>query len=226
MTPEEIQAAAAKQGLAVVSKGMEQATPAYDLVNMAHRNIALGAGGQATESVRINMGAGHAEQNSIIQFDITNSQAGAVDELVRIGSQLGAADSYVRFGTTKSGADSVNGIKDAFGVNLQMCQGFSEMVSAAPVFIKEIKIISSDTTQLNTQFSHKTILADFTIIPLVQNIAFTREKSDQAKDLNVAVGSWLLSSKHFLEFKSVAGKDVQIIMAISSVANVRQFVQI
>ena len=106
-----------------------------------------------------------------------------------------------------------------------MCQGFSEMSVAAPMFVKEIKIIADDTVQLNTQFSHKTILADFTIIPLVQNIAFTREKSDQAKDLNVAVGSWLLSPKHFLEFKSIAGKDVQIIMALSSIANVRQFVQ-
>jgi len=225
MTPEEIQAAAASQGMVLVPAGKAMPAPAHDQLNVAHRSIAIGAGNIATESVRINMGAGHAEQNSIIQFDITNSQAGAVTELVRIGSHLGAADSYVRFNTTKSGADSVNGISDDFGVNLQMCQGFSEMSVAAPMFVKEIKIIADDTVQLNTQFSHKTILADFTIIPLVQNIAFTREKSDQAKDLNVAVGSWLLSPKHFLEFKSIAGKDVQIIMALSSIANVRQFVQ-
>ena len=198
----------------------------HDALNTAHRGVAIGAGNQAFEVVKINMGAGHADQNTIIQFDITNSQAGGVDELVRIGSPLGLADSYPRYGTTKSGADSVNGIKDAFGANLQMCQGFSEMTISSPVYVKEIKIISSDTTQLNTQFSHKTILSDFTIVPLVQNIAFTRDKSDQAKDLNVAIGSWLLSPKHFLEFKSLGGKDVQIIMQLSSVSNVREFVQI
>jgi hypothetical protein len=204
------------------------ATPAADFgaLNTAHRSIAIGAKNSTSESVRVNMGAGHSNQNRIIQFDIVNSQAGAVNEVVRIGSPLGLADSYPRYNTTKSASDSVNGISDNFGVNVQKCQGFSEMSSHSPVFVKEIKIISSDTTQLNTQFSHKTILVDFTIIPLVQNIAFTRDKSDQAADLNVAIGSWLLSSKHFLEFTSIAGKNVQIIMEVASVSNVREFVEL
>jgi hypothetical protein len=192
----------------------------------SHRSVAVSVAGTGKESVRIDMGAGHEEKNTIIQFDIINSQAGAVDEVVRIGSVLGAADSYIRFGTTKSAADSVNGISDNFGVNVQQCQGFSEFSTLAPMFVKEIKIFSDNLTQLNQKFSHKTILPDFTIINLVQNIAWTREKSDFATNENVAVGSWLLSPKTWLEFTSKAGSDVTIILGLTSISDVRQFVRL
>jgi len=230
MSNAELAAAAAKAGLSLVSSKNEIAgkTPmlveASKEVSPRYTSAAVNHDTSAVVSVRYNMGSGVTKRNDIIQIDITNSQAGAVDELVRIGSRLGLADAYIRYGTTKSGVDSVNGISDNFGINLQKCQGFSEIVSDTPVFVKVIKLISSNTTQLNTQFQHKTILPDFTIIPLVQNIAFTREKSDQATDLLVAEGSWLLSSRNFLEFTSKASRDLQIIMQIASVADVRNFV--
>ena len=224
MTPEELQAHAAEMGLALVeTSGMNK--PGQD-VNPFHRSVAVGAKGQSRESVRIDMGAGHDEKNNVIQFDINNSQGGAVAEVVRIGSVLGMADAYIRFGTTKSAADSVNGISDNFGVNVQQCQGFSEMSISTPKFIKTIKLISSDITQLNKQFSHKTILPDFTIVPLNQNIAFTKEKSDFDTTLLVAKGSWLLSSKNFLEFQSVVGQNITVILELASISDVRQFVKL
>lgn len=188
-------------------------------------SIAVGQKGSFRESARVDMGANHTDVNNIIQFDIVNSQAGAQAELVRIGSWLGQPDAYAQFNTVKSGVDSVAGISDNFGANLLQCQGFSNMTVATPMFVKTIKVISANLTQLNKQFSHKTILPDFTIIPLAQNIAFTREKSDQAADLLVAKGSWLLSSRDFLEFQSVAGQDVQFIFELASISDVRQFVQ-
>lgn len=188
------------------------------------QGVAVGQKGSYRESTRVDMGANHTGINNIVQFDIVNSQAGAIDEVVRVGSWLGLADSYPKYGTTKSGVDSINGISDNFGKNLQMCQGFSEITIGTPVFVKTIKVVSSSTTQLNKQFSHKTILPDFTIIPMSQNIAFTREKSDQATDLLVAKGSWLLSSRDFLEFQSVAGQAVSLILELASISDVRQFV--
>lgn len=230
MTNEELAKLAKERGLSLSTAKSEIAgkTPmlveASKEVSPRYTGAAVNHDNSAVVSVRYNMGSGVTKRNDIIQIDITNSQAGAVDELVRIGSRLGLADAYIRYGTTKSGVDSVNGISDNFGINLQKCQGFSEVCSDTPVFVKVIKLISSNTTQLNTQFQHKTILPDFTIIPLVQNIAFTREKSDQATDLLVAEGSWLLSSRNFLEFTSKASRDLQIIMQIASVADVRNFV--
>ncbi len=230
MTKAELEAAAKNLGLSVVNKAemipssAEQIAPTSEL-SPRYRGAAIGHNGAAVESIRYNMGSGVTQRNNIIQIDIVNSQVGAINEVVRIGSRLGMADAYIRYNTTKSGADSVNGISDDFGINLQKCQGFSEIVSDTPVFVKCIKLISSSTIQLNSQFQHKTILPDFTIVPLVQNIAFTREKSDQAKDLLVAYGSWLLSSRNFLEFNSIATADLQIIMEVASVADVRNFVQ-
>lgn len=189
-----------------------------------YKEIAVTPQGQARESARIDMGGGSGHTNNIIQFDITNTGAGAVDELVRIGSLLAMPDSYKRFGTTSSGVDSAKGIADNFGANLQMCQGFSEMTCHKPVFIRTIKLISSDTTQLNSKFTHKYVTPDFTIIPLNQNVAFTREKSDQATDLLIAKGSWMLSATNFLEFTSKAAKSLSIVFELSSIADVRQFV--
>lgn len=190
-----------------------------------YKQVAVTPQGQVRESARIDMGGNQGQSNNIIQFDIVNAGAGAVDELVRIGSLLGAPDSYKRFGTTVSGVDSAKGISDNFGVNLQMCQGFSEMSCHKPVFIRTIKLISADTTQLNSKFTHKYVTPDFTIIPLNQNVAFTREKSDQATDLLIAKGSWLLSATNFLEFTSKATKSLSIVLELSSIADVRQFVQ-
>jgi hypothetical protein len=196
-----------------------------DAVSAGFKAVAIGAKGSVRESARVDMGAGHNDVNNILQFDIVNTGVGAINELVRIGSWLGEPDAYAQFNTTKSGADSVNGITDNFGVNLLKCQGFSKITVGTPTFIKTIKLISSDATQLATQFSHKTILPDFTIIPLIQNIAFTREKSDQATDLLVAKGSWLLSSRDFLEFTSLATKSISVIMELASISDVRQFVR-
>lgn len=190
-----------------------------------YKEIAVTPAGQVRESARIDMGQNQGQQNNIIQFDIVNNGTGAVDEVVRIGSLLAAPDAYKRYNTTASGVDSAKGITDNFGVNLQKCQGFSEMTNHKPVFIRTIKIISSDTTQLNSQFFHKYITPDFTIIPLTQNVAFTREKSDQATDLLIAKGSWMLSATNWLEFTSKATKSVSIVFELSSIADVRQFVQ-
>lgn len=195
-------------------------------ISDSYKGVAAGVDGSAKESIRINMQSNGGNVNPIIQLDIVNAGVGAIDELVRIGSALGLPDAYARYNTTKSGVDGVNGISDNFGTNLLKCQGFSEMTIATPMFVKTIKLISSDTTQLNAQFQHKSILPDFTIIPLVQNIAFTREKSDQATDLLVARGSWLLSSRNFLEFTSKATKSISIILEVASVADVRNFVKI
>lgn len=197
----------------------------HEEIGTQYRQVAIAPGGQVRESVRVDMGLGNSTVNNIVQFDIDNSQAGAVTELVRIGSHLGQPDSFKQFNTTKSGADSVNGITDNFGDKLLKCQGFSLISSATPVFVRTIKLISPNTIQLNTQFQHKMILPDFTIIPLVQNIAFTREKSDFATDLLVARGSWLLSSRNFLEFSSLAGEQLTVIMELASINDVRQFVQ-
>lgn len=186
--------------------------------------VAVGQKGGFRETARVDMGSNHTGVNNIIQFDIVNSQAGAIAETVRIGSLLGLPDAYKKNNTTASGVDSVNGISDNFGINLLQCQGFSDMTVSTPMFIKTIKVISSSVTQLNKQFSHKTLLPDFTIFTLTQNIAFTREKSDQAADLLVARGSWLVSSRNFLEFQSVAGQDVSLIMELASINDVQQFV--
>lgn len=200
----------------------------HEEVGITYRTVAIGSKGQVRESVRVDMGGGNSDVNSIIQFDITNNGGGAVDETVRIGSFLGLPDAYAQFNTTKSAADSIHGIVDNFGANCLKCQGFSLIVSATPVYIRTIKLISSDTVQLNQQFQHKMILPDFTIIPLVQNIAFTREKTDSqgAVDLNVAKGSWSLGSRNFLEFISKSTKSISILLEIASISDVRQFVQL
>lgn len=225
--------------LTAVKKGVESAqladqakpmTPKviavdHDSVGTNYRQIAVSPGGGARESVRVDMGLGNNAVNNIVQFDINNSQAGAINETVRIGSHLGQPDSFKQFNTTKSGCDSVNGITDNFGDKLLKCQGFSKISVATPCFVRTIKLISPNTIQLNTQFSTKMILPDFTIIPLVQNIAFTREKSDFATDLLVAKGSWLLSSRNFLEFTSLAGQQLTVIIELASINDVRQFVQ-
>lgn len=232
ITEQELKAAAKELGM-VVSKPVTTTTKksaVSDLATTAEVSAhyvtpAIGHDESVVKSIRYNMGSGNSLKNNVVQFDIANTNAAAVEEIVRIGSRLGMADAYIRYNTTKSAVDSVTGILDNFGVNVQKCQGFSEIVSDTPVFIKTIKVISASTTQLNKQFQHKTILPDFTIIPLVQNIAFTREKSDQASDLNVAYGAWLLSSRNFLEFTSVAGTSVSLIMEVASVADVRSFVQ-
>ena len=205
--------------------GVKALEVSHEDVGTRYRQIAISPGGQVRESIRVDMGLGSSAVNNIVQFDINNTNAAAVTELVRIGSLLGQPDSYKQFNTTKSGADSVGGITDNFGANLLKCQGFSLMTSTTPMFIRTIKLISDDTIQLNTQFQHKMILPDFTIIPLVQNIAFTREKSDFATDLLVAKGSWLLSSRNFLEFSSLAGESLTVILEIASINDVRQFVQ-
>jgi hypothetical protein len=197
----------------------------HEEVNPMYRSVAIAPGGAVREAVRVDMGIGNSVVNNIVQFDIANTVAGAVDELVRIGSHLGQPDSFKQFNTTKSGVDSVNGIADNFGTNLLKCQGFSLITSNTPLFIRTIKLISADTTQLNQQFQHKMILPDFTIIPLVQNIAFTREKSDQATDLLVAKGSWLLNSRNFLEFTSKATKSLTVILELASISDVGDFVQ-
>jgi hypothetical protein len=214
--------------MAEQEEGMMQfipTAPNQNAYNTAHRNAAIGIKDTIVESVRINMGSGNEEKNNIIQFDIVNSQAGSISETVRIGSHLGMADAYIRYGTSPSAADSVNGISDNFGINVQQCQGFSEMSTTTPKFVRQIKLISGSVGQLNKQFSHKTILPDFTIIPLVNNIAFTRDKQDQATDLNVAKGSWLLSPKNWLEFTMVSGADLSILMELSSIADVRSFIK-
>lgn len=211
----------------VVQKGAPVASQVVAVAEVSPRyqNVAIGVKGSIRETARIDMGAGHNDVNNIVQFDIDNSQAGAITEVVRIGSWLGQPDAYAQFNTTKSGADSVNGITDNFGANLLKCQGFSSITVGTPVFVKTIKVISASTTQLTQQFSHKTVLPDFTIIPLVQNIAFTREKQDQATDLLVAKGSWLLSSRDFLEFSSILATDVSLIFELASISDVRQFVK-
>jgi len=214
-----------KEELSVVGLPTPAVQAASEEVNNQYRQVAISVKGAIRESARIDMGAGHNDVNNIVQFDINNSQAGAITELVRIGSWLGQPDSYAQFNTTKSGVDSVNGITDNFGANLLKCQGFSSVTCGTPVFIKTIKVISASTTQLTQQFSHKTMLPDFTIIPLIQNIAFTREKSDQATDLLVAKGSWLLSSRDFLEFSSILATDVSLIFELASISDVRQFVK-
>lgn len=198
----------------------------HESTGETYKEVAIAPGGGVRQSVRVDMGIGGNQSNNNIQFDIVNSQAGAINELVRIGSHLGQPDAYKQFNTTKSGADSVNGITDNFGDKLLKCQGFSLISVATPVFVRAIHIISSNTTQLNRQFDHKMILPDFTIIPLAQNIAVTRQKSDFATDLLIAKGSWLLSSRNFLEFTSIATRDMSIILELASVSDVRQFVQL
>ena len=163
--------------------------------------------------------------NPVVQFTIINSGGGATNQLVRIGSVAAFPDAYARFGLTPGAADNAI-ITDQLGVGCLKVQGFSDLVNHKPVVINEIHIISSDLTQLNTEFTHKLIHPDLVVDVRSNNIAFTQQKTDQKETLNVAMGKWLIDSNQFLEFTVFATKDVTVLLHMTAIGNVRTFTEV
>jgi len=178
--------------------------------------------GSKVEALILETANVRGRMNPVVQFSIDNTGGGATDQKVRIGSVAAFPDAYSRFGLTPGSAD--NGvIRDQLGVGCLKVQGFSDLINFKPVVINEIHLISSDLTQLNTEFFHKLIHPDLVIDDRSNNIAFTQQKTDQKTTLNVAKGKWLLDSNQFLEFTVFAGKSLTILLHMVAIANVSTF---
>ena len=179
-------------------------------------------GGSKVSALVLETANVRGRMNSVVQFDIVNSGVGATTQKVRIGSVAAFPDAYARFALTPGAADNAV-ITDQLGVGCLKVQGFSDLINHKPVVLNEIHLISSDLTQLNTEFFHKLIHPDLVIDDRSNNIAFTQRKTDQRETLNVAIGKWLIDSNQFLEFTVFAGKDMTIILHMIAIANVETF---
>jgi len=178
--------------------------------------------GAKVEALLLETANVRGRMNPVVQFSIDNTGGGAATQKVRIGSVAAFPDSYARFGLTPGSADNAV-IIDQLGAGCLKVQGFSDLINYKPVVINEIHLISSDLTQLNTEFFHKLIHPDLVIDDRSNNIAFTQQKTDQKETLNVAKGKWLIDSNQFLEFTAFAGKSITILLHMVAIANVDTF---
>lgn len=201
------------------SMAIQQPQKAADISGMARVRAVSGA---KVEALFLETANVRGRMNPVVQFDIVNSAGGATNQKVRIGSVAAFPDAYRRFGLTAGAADNAI-ITDQLGAGCLKVQGFSDLINHKPVVINEIHIISSNLTQLNTEFFHKLIHPDLVVDDRSNNIAFTQQKTDQKETLNVAKGKWLIDSNQFLEFTSFAGQDVTILLHMVAIANVGTF---
>ncbi len=190
-----------------------------DLSGMAKVRAVSGA---KVEALFLETANVRGRMNPVVQFNIDNSGVGATNQLLRIGSVAAFPDAFSRFGLTPGAADNAV-ITDDFGAGCLRVQGFSDLINYKPVVINEIHLISSDLTQLNTQFTHKLIHPDMIIDTRSNNIAFTQQKTDQKETLNVAKGKWLIDSNQFLEFTIFATRSLTILLHMVAIANVQTF---
>lgn len=216
--------------LAESETGNVQTTVRTSVGDMTMDKTALGtaisaSGCESRSTVKISTAEGCGEQNKVIQFSIDNSGVGAATQKLRIGSWAALTAAFTQFGLTAGAADNVV-ITDDFGASVQKVQGFSKMTISSDVIVEEIRVISSFTNQLTQQFSHKRILFDFTVIPIVTNIAYTEDKSDQRTDLLIAKGRWLLNGRQFLEFTSLLATTMTIQLLVTGSAEAKDFVQL
>lgn len=207
--------------MASQTRPMEYMKPgaSADLSNMTRVRSVSGAKVEALVLETANV---RGRMNPVVQFSINNSGGGATDQKVRIGSVAAFPDAFSRFGLTPGSADNAV-IVDQLGAGCLKVQGFSDLINYKPVVINEIHLISSDLTQLNTEFFHRLIHPDLVIDDRSNNIAFTQQKTDQKETLNVAKGKWLLDSNQFLEFTVFAGLSITILLHMVAIANVNTF---
>lgn len=161
-------------------------------------------------------------KNRYVKFSI-NATAAAADRTVRIGA-VAQTGEYLLYNRSAGAADFAD-ISDQYGTNVKKVQGFSKLVTGQPMIITQWRMISSDSNQLAVSVTYNTINPDLTITPQEIDLAATKNKSDQATDLIVAYGIWVLSRNHYLEFTALTGQRVDVILEISAIQNIDGYVQ-
>lgn len=192
----------------------------------------LGVSGRGYEPyVNVALGyQGGAQRNRNVQFDIANTGEGHARQVLRIGSYAGVEGYYKLFDLTVSAADAAS-VSDQYGTKVVGVQGFSLLTCSKPMIVNEIRLISSDATQLYSSVAYKNINIDNTSETVALNLVASRDKSDQAADLVILrprpgqIG-WILDASKYFEFSLVDNKSVSIILYVSAIANVAQMVQV
>jgi len=162
-------------------------------------------------------------KNRYVQFNVVN--AAAVNRIYRIGGFISTTGNYLNYGVP-AGASDFADISDQYGTNVKKTQGFSQLTIGKPMIVTQIRMISASTAQLAETWTYNTINPDGTITPSPINIAATQAKSDQRLDLTIAYGVWILNTNHYLEVASIIGQSMSVILEVSGVANVSDFVQL
>lgn len=162
-------------------------------------------------------------KNRYAQFNVVNAEA-ATNRIYRIGGFITLTGNYLNYGVVAGAADFAT-MSDQFGTNVKKTQGFSQLTIGKPMIISQIRMISSSTLQLAETWDYNTINPDMTITPTPINIAATQAKSDQRLDLTIAYGVWILNTNHYLSVTSLFGQSMNVILEVSGIQNVSDFVQ-
>lgn len=171
--------------------------------------------------MRINEGI-FTSKNRYTQFNIVN--AAAANRIYRIGGFISTTGNYLNFGVAAGAADFAD-ISDNFGTNVKKTQGFSLLTAGKPMIITQVRTSSASAAQLAESWNYNTINPDMTITPTPINILSTQAKSDNRLDLIVAYGVWILNPNHYLEVVSILGQSMSVMLEVSGVQNVSDFVQ-
>jgi len=177
------------------------------------------------EYVRVDLSEGGASvPNAFVQFDIDNTGGGHTAQVLRVGSVAAAAGAYSMLGLVAGASDDAV-ITDQGGAGCKYVQGFSLMVVAKPVLITEVRVRSSDSTQLAQQFTHNNIGFDKAVKSETINVVGTEEMYDQRTNLVIArpkAGQlgWFLDAQKYFQFTCVDNKTFSVILYIGGVHNV------
>ncbi len=199
--------------------------PAPSQSSLGAGTIATTRVGTADQGSAVIMETGIVQDriNSIIQFSIDNTGGGHGDnKKVRIGSKAALPDNYLKYGLDAGAADDA-AIADQNGVGCLAIQGFSDLVCSKPVIINEIKIFSSDQTQLNQPMRYRSLQLDGTVDELKRNLSWTQEKDDQRDNMVRIKGVFILDVQQFLEFNAKDNKTFDILMKVAGFSNVEMF---
>lgn len=212
--------------LVVVSNPNSQQIEKPFTAAMADAHIdTVGHGGKKGKALMVENTFSGNRMNKDIQFVITNADAGGTNKLLRIGSHVGIEGNAVKLNVA-AGCEGGANVSDQLGAKVLKVQGFSLITTTKPIVIDQIRVQSSDATQLSAALNYNAINPDTTVDARQVNLLATQTKQDFRTDLNIADGNWILDSTNYLEILSYGGKNMQIVVRIVGYANVTAFVPV
>ncbi len=183
----------------------------------------VGHGGSQGQAMMVENSLAGNRINKDIQFNIVN--AASANKLLRIGSVVSRELQCLLYGLT-AGAEGSSGVSDQTGAKVLAVQGFGLLTTLKPVIIDQVKIQSSDDTQLNTIIQYKALNLDATVDTRAVNTLATQDKSDNRTNLNVINGNWILDATNYLEMTSYDAKSMNLVIRVAGYANVAAFVPV
>lgn len=168
-----------------------------------------------SESRSVAVVTGVETMNNVIQINVDNSAA--IDQNLRIGSIFHRPGVGEILGIGKSASDEAR-IKDDGGEGCKMSQLIGDVCAGAPVMIQEIRIKSSNPSQLTAGLKVLSLRPDMTVDVQKIDLLGDENMSDTRENLLIirpkkSLG-WIISQNRGIEFKILEGATTSITLKV------------